>query len=52
MKLSTTLGHITSVPNCTNSKAISEFYNYMKSIGTSKIIKIRNTLDLCFSTCT
>jgi hypothetical protein len=36
MKLSTTLSHITAVPNSVNSKAITEFYNYMKSIGTSE----------------
>ena len=34
MKLSTTLSHIITVPNSINSKIISEFYNYMKSIGT------------------
>jgi integrase/recombinase XerD len=36
MKLSTTLSHITTIPNSTNSKVISEFYDYMKSIGTSE----------------
>jgi len=36
MKLSTTLTHITTVPNSRNSKVISEFYNYLKSIGTSE----------------
>ena len=36
MKLSTTLSHITTIPNSINSKAITEFYNYMKSIGTSE----------------
>jgi hypothetical protein len=34
MKLSTTLSHITTVPNSNNSKVISEFYHYMKSIGS------------------
>ena len=36
MKLSTTLTHITTVPNSSNSKIITEFYHYMKSIGTSE----------------
>jgi integrase/recombinase XerD len=36
MKLSTTLSHITTVPNSINSKAISEFYHYLKCIGTSE----------------
>jgi hypothetical protein len=36
MKLSTTLSHITTVPNSSNSKVITEFYHYMKSIGTSE----------------
>jgi integrase/recombinase XerD len=36
MKLSTTLSHITTVPNSSNSKIITEFYHYMKSIGTSE----------------
>ena len=36
MKLSTTLSHITTIPNSINSKAITEFYNYMKRIGTSE----------------
>jgi hypothetical protein len=38
MKLSTTLSHIRTVPNSINSKAITEFYHYMKSIGTSFFI--------------
>jgi hypothetical protein len=36
MKLSTTLSHITTVPNSSNAKIITEFYHYMKSIGTSE----------------
>lgn len=36
MKLSTTLSHITTLPNSSNSKIITEFYHYMKSIGTSE----------------
>jgi integrase/recombinase XerD len=36
MKLSTTLSHITTVPNSSNSKIITEFYHYMKSIGSSE----------------
>jgi hypothetical protein len=36
MKLSTTLGHITTVPNPIESKAITEFYHYLKGIGTSE----------------
>jgi integrase/recombinase XerD len=36
MKLSTTLSHITTVPNSSNSKIITEFYHYMKSIGNSE----------------
>ena len=36
MKLSTTLSHITTVPNSINSKAITEFYQYMKSNGASE----------------
>jgi len=36
MKLSTTLNHITTLPNSINSKVITEFYQYMKSIGTSE----------------
>ena len=36
MKLSTTLSHITTVPNSSNTKIITEFYHYMKSIGTSE----------------
>jgi hypothetical protein len=34
MKLSKTLSHVTTVLNSINSNAITEFYNYMKSIGT------------------
>ena len=41
MKLSTTLSHITTIPNSTNSKVISEFYYYLKGIGTSETIRIK-----------
>ena len=42
MKLSTTLSHITTVPNSLNSKAITEFYHYLKSIGTSENYQNQN----------
>ena len=42
MKLSTTLTHITTVPNSRNSKVISEFYNYLKGIGTSENYQNQN----------
>jgi hypothetical protein len=42
MKLSTTLSHITTIPNSTNSNVISEFYDYMKSIGTSENYQNQN----------
>ena len=42
MKLSTTLSHIATVPNSSNSKIISEFYQYMKSIGTSENYQNQN----------
>src|ERR671915_1004151 len=42
MKLSTTLSHITTVPNSINSKTITEFYQYMKSIGTSENYQNQN----------
>jgi integrase/recombinase XerD len=35
-KLSTTIGSISSIPNPTNSALVHEFYEYMKSIGTSE----------------
>ena len=41
MKFSTTLSHITTVPNPINSNIITEFYHYMKSIGTSETIRIK-----------
>jgi hypothetical protein len=34
-KLSTTISSISSIPNSTNSTLVHEFYEYMKSIGTS-----------------
>lgn len=48
MKLSTTLSHITTVPNSRNSKIISEFYHYLKGIGTSETIKIRTSRQSLF----
>ena len=36
VKLSTTICSISSIPNPTNSTLIQEFYEYMKSIGTSE----------------
>jgi hypothetical protein len=34
-KLSTTIGSISSIPNPVNSTLVHDFYQYMKSIGTS-----------------
>ena len=42
MELSTTLSHVTTVLNSINSNAITEFYNYMKSIGTSENYQNQN----------
>jgi len=42
MKLSTTLSHITTIPNSINSESISGFYNYMTSIGTSENYQNQN----------
>ena len=42
MKLAAILSHITTVPNSINSKVISEFYNYMKRIGTSENYQNQN----------
>ena len=42
MKLSTTLSHIATIPNSVNSKTITEFYHYMKSIGTSENYQNQN----------
>jgi hypothetical protein len=42
MKLSTTLSHITTVPNSINFKIISEFYQYMKDIGISEKLSNQN----------
>ena len=36
VKLSTTISNISSISNPTNSALIHEFYQYMKSIGTSE----------------
>ena len=35
-KLSTTIGSISSIPNPVNSTLVHDFYQYMKSIGTSE----------------
>src|SRR5918911_4599245 len=35
-KLSTTIGSISSIPNPVNSTLVHEFYQYMRSIGTSE----------------
>jgi integrase/recombinase XerD len=35
-KLSTTVGSISSIPNPVNSTLVHDFYQYMKSIGTSE----------------
>jgi integrase/recombinase XerD len=35
-KLTTTIGSISSIPNLENSALVHEFYQYMKSIGTSE----------------
>ena len=42
VKLPTTLSHITTIPNSINSKAITEFYHYIKSIGTSENYQNQN----------
>jgi hypothetical protein len=36
VKLSTTIGSISSIPNLASSTLLYEFYQYMKSIGTSE----------------
>jgi integrase/recombinase XerD len=35
-KLTTTVGSISSIPNLANSALVYDFYQYMKSIGTSE----------------
>jgi integrase/recombinase XerD len=35
-KLSTTIDSISSIPNLVNSTLVHDFYQYMKSIGTSE----------------
>jgi hypothetical protein len=42
VKLLTTLGHINSIPNSSNAKAIKEFYEYLKEIGTSENYQNQN----------
>jgi hypothetical protein len=51
VKLTTTITHISSVPNPTNRTLLQEFHQYMKSIGTSDSyqngnLKIMIYLDL------
>ena len=36
MKLTTTIANISSIPNSTNQALLHQFYQYMKSIGTSE----------------
>jgi hypothetical protein len=42
MKSSTTLSHITTVPNSSNSKIISEFSQYLKDTETSQNYQNQN----------
>jgi hypothetical protein len=42
IKLSTTLGKISSEPNGDNSRIIGEFYEYMKANGTSENYQNQN----------
>jgi hypothetical protein len=42
MKLSTTLSHITTVSNASNSMVINDFCNYIQSIGTSENYQNQN----------
>ncbi len=42
MKLSTTLGHINTIPNSINAKVVKEFYEYLKEIGTSENYQNQN----------
>jgi hypothetical protein len=42
IRLSTTLGKISSVPNTDNSKIIRDFYEYMKVNGTSENYQNQN----------
>ena len=42
MKLSTTLGHINSIPNPVNAKVVKQFYEYLKHIGTSENYQNQN----------
>jgi integrase/recombinase XerD len=36
VRLSTTIGKIQSIPNSTNAALMSEFYQYMRSSGSSE----------------
>ena len=42
MKLSTTLGHINTIPNPINGSLVKEFYEYLKEIGTSENYQNQN----------
>jgi integrase/recombinase XerD len=46
MKLSTTLGHINSIPDAVNAEAVEEFYEYLKEIGTSENYQNQNLKQL------
>jgi len=46
MKLSTTLGHINTIPNSINAKLVKEFYEYLKDIGTSENYQNQNIKQL------
>ena len=42
MKLSTTLRHINTIPHTVNAKAVEEFYQYLKDLGTSENYQNQN----------
>jgi len=42
MKLSTTLGHINTIPNPINASLVKEFYEYLRDIGTSENYQNQN----------
>lgn len=46
MKLTTTLGHINTIPHSVNAAVIKEFYEYLKSIGTSENYQNQNLKQL------
>jgi hypothetical protein len=50
VKLSTTIASISSIPNRTNSILIDEFYQYMKSTGTSESYQngnLKTMISIC-----